>query len=51
MYTPDQIAKVLNQEICPLCDGELDTGWECGDCNFDALPIVQEYQPDSFDMN
>lgn len=28
-----ELAKV---DICPECGGDLDTGWECLDCNFDA---------------
>jgi tRNA(Ile2) C34 agmatinyltransferase TiaS len=30
------------QDICPECGGELDTGWECNSCGFDALPLVQK---------
>ncbi len=22
--------------LCPECGGELDTGWECNDCGYDA---------------
>jgi hypothetical protein len=25
------------QDLCPECGGELDTGWECNDCGFDAM--------------
>lgn len=28
------------QDKCPECGGALDTGWECNDCGFDALPLV-----------
>lgn len=24
------------QDICPECGGELDTGWECNRCRYDA---------------
>ena len=24
------------QDICPECGGELDTGWECNECRYDA---------------
>lgn len=24
------------EDICPECGGELDTGWECNDCKYDA---------------
>lgn len=29
---------LIKQDICPQCGGELDTGWECNDCDFDARP-------------
>lgn len=28
------------QDKCPRCGGELDTGWECNDCCYDARPLV-----------
>lgn len=28
----------IDQDKCPECGGELDTGWECNDCGFDARP-------------
>lgn len=33
-------ARIANDE-CPECGGELDTGWECNDCGFDARPEMQ----------
>jgi tRNA(Ile2) C34 agmatinyltransferase TiaS len=27
---------LVSQDICPECGGELDTGFECNDCGFDA---------------
>lgn len=30
------------RDICPECGGELDTGWECNSCGFDALPLVRK---------
>jgi tRNA(Ile2) C34 agmatinyltransferase TiaS len=24
------------RDKCPQCGGELDTGWECDDCGYDA---------------
>ena len=27
-------------DICPECGGDFDTGWECNDCNFDAIQEV-----------
>lgn len=32
----------IERDICPECGGELDTGWECNDCGFDALPELKE---------
>ena len=39
----DRAAKVANDE-CPECGGELDTGYECNDCGFDARPEVVTYK-------
>jgi|HubBroStandDraft_1064217.scaffolds.fasta_scaffold353041_3 hypothetical protein len=25
-------------DMCPKCGGELDTGWECNKCGYDAMP-------------
>lgn len=35
----DEELSVLH-DMCPRCDGELDTGWECNKCGFDAWPIA-----------
>lgn len=45
----DPIKRKVNKDICPKCGGELDTGWECNDCGFDAIEIAtgassQEHQ-------
>jgi hypothetical protein len=32
------------RDVCPECGGELDTGWECNDCNYDARD--EAYPPD-----
>lgn len=29
---------LIENDVCPECGGELDTGWECNLCGFDALP-------------
>lgn len=34
-------AKKVAQDLCPKCGGELDTGWECNDCGFDAIGFVE----------
>lgn len=31
----------VDNDRCPECGGELDTGWECNDCGFDAKPIKE----------
>lgn len=30
---------VVERDQCPQCGGELDTGWECIKCGYDAKPI------------
>jgi hypothetical protein len=30
---------LLGEDLCPECLGQLDTGFECLHCGFDALPI------------
>ena len=32
--------KCADVDMCPKCGGELDTGWECNKCGFDAMPLV-----------
>jgi ribosomal protein L37AE/L43A len=27
---------LADADLCPRCLGELDTGWECNDCGYDA---------------
>lgn len=31
-------------DMCPKCGGELDTGWECNLCGYDAMPIAQRIE-------
>jgi len=39
--------QLVKQDICPQCGGELDTGWECNDCGFDAHPeVTKDYSHD-----
>ena len=40
-YERDMVAK----HRCPRCRGDLDTGWECTDCGYDAMPIANEHPP------
>jgi len=28
---------LAHQDTCPECLGELDTGWECNSCGYDAI--------------
>jgi len=35
------ISTLIEQDICPMCLGELDTGWECNECGYDAMPLVK----------
>ena len=36
-YKPTR-RKLIAWNVCPECGGELDTGWECNSCGFDAGP-------------
>ena len=42
MDSNEEIMRKLRvaDDQCPKCLGELDTGWECNDCGFDAKPIM-----------
>jgi hypothetical protein len=31
---------MILEDICPLCQGELDTGFECNDCGADHEPSL-----------
>lgn len=33
---------LVAREMCPRCRGSLDTGFECIDCGYDAMPIATE---------
>lgn len=35
----------VSEDRCPECGGELDTGWECNGCGFDARPIARSMRP------
>jgi hypothetical protein len=35
----ERVAAAKNDK-CPECGGELDTGWECNDCGFDAMSLA-----------
>lgn len=38
----------VENDGCPECGGELDTGWECNDCDFDGKPIMDKLRGDLF---
>lgn len=31
---------LIAEDICPECRSELDTGWQCNSCGFDAQPEI-----------
>lgn len=36
---------MVKRNICPMCGGSLDTGWECNDCGHDARSAVDTLAP------
>lgn len=36
--SPALRADAIKRGRCPECGGQLDTGWECNDCEFDCRP-------------
>ena len=34
--------ELAHDDTCPRCLGELDTGWECNDCGYDAMPHIKD---------
>lgn len=40
--TPE--ARIANN-LCPVCPGDLDTGWECNECGYDATPPTYTSHP------
>lgn len=32
--------QIVEKDKCPKCTGDLDTGWECNQCGFDARDIA-----------
>jgi tRNA(Ile2) C34 agmatinyltransferase TiaS len=39
----ESVVTLLANDLCPLCIGSLDTGYECNRCGYDAMPLVQVY--------
>lgn len=40
-YEAGVLAAMMRLCRNPECGGELDTGWECNSCGFDAFSLVQ----------
>jgi len=40
MMNLDKMRALALRDTCPMCFGELDTGWECNNCGYDAKPLV-----------
>jgi hypothetical protein len=38
--------ELVRRDLCPECGGQLDTGWECNACQFDAKPIADTLPTD-----
>ena len=36
---------LARQNVCPECGGALDTGWECNDCDYDAMIEATTTEP------
>lgn len=36
------VSMLISEDRCPMCLGQLDTGWECNDCGFDAQPWIKQ---------
>jgi hypothetical protein len=37
--------QMIKEGLCPECGGELDTGFECNDCSFDAIEEARKIAP------
>lgn len=38
---------LLAEDFCPMCLGELDTGYECNDCGYDAIEDARRFELDA----
>lgn len=47
----DPVARKVSKDICPKCSGELDTGWECNDCGYDAMHLAPRTPQDTTDAS
>jgi len=39
---------LICEDVCPECGGELDTGWQCNSCEFDAHPEARKIDIDKY---
>lgn len=44
--TKERRELLIAENCCPECGGELDTGWECNSCGFDAQPEARQIDID-----
>lgn len=42
----EQRELLIAEDYCPECGGELNTGWECNACGFDAEPEANQIDID-----
>ncbi len=44
----DKLSRALAcEDYCPRCLGELDTGWECTQCGYDAIDDAMSVPPEA----
>lgn len=41
------IQELMLEDRCPMCLGELDTGWECNDCGYDCMYLANMFDLDA----
>ena len=48
--TPTEQMRIdmVADDTCPECLGELDTGWECNKCGFDAYELTEHFRKLSY---
>jgi hypothetical protein len=37
----EALVQLLSRDLCPMCMGNLDTGYECNSCGYDAMPLIK----------
>lgn len=48
----DYLNRIADDQCpCVDCDGDLDTGWECNDCGFDAFYLRNDASANFADKN